>query len=78
MKAEEVTKILHPNSNKPNIKLLEMFEGKTKCAEIDITNMTGKEIWAVVKIQERLNRTWEYTTIKPYNWPSFDGKEVEK
>lgn len=72
MKAEEVNRILHPNSNKPYIKLLEMFEGHRKVAEIDITDMTGDEIWKILKIQEILNRTWEYTTIRSYNWPSFD------
>ena len=69
--------ILHPNSNKPNIKLLEMFEAGVKVAEIDITNMTGNQVWDAIKIQERQNRTWEYKTIRPYNWPSLDeGEEV--
>ena len=107
--------ILHPNSNKPNIKLLEMFglcerckgegrveydendessymtidgmlpcprcqgTGLAKCAEIDITNMTSDQVWDAIKIQERQGRTWEYKTIKPYNWPSLDeGEEVER
>ena len=70
--------ILHPNSNKPDIKLLEMFES-VKCAEIDITNMTFDEIWDAIKTQEKQGRTWQYKIIKPYNWPSFEGgKEVER
>ncbi len=71
--------ILHPNSSsKPNVRLLEMFEGRTKVAELDIGTMTTDEIWRVLKIQDTLNRTWKYTTIKPYNWPSFDeGEEVQ-
>lgn len=70
--------MLHPNSNKSDIKLLEMKENGKKCAEIDITDMTSDQIWDAIKIQERQGRTWEYRTIKPYNWPSFDkGEEVQ-
>lgn len=68
--------ILHSNSNKPYIKLLEMFKAGVKVAEIDITDMTGDEVWREIKMQEDQGRSWEYTTIKPYKWPSFD-EEVE-
>lgn len=89
--------ILHPNSNKPCIKILEMSglcercqdeqmacprcqgTGFAKCAEIDITNMTSDQVWDAIKTQEKQGRTWEYKTVKPYNWSSFDeGKEVER
>ena len=65
--------ILHPNpKSRPDVKLLEMFENKVKVAELDIGTMTTDEIWAVLKIQERLNRTWTYKTIRPYNWKELE------
>lgn len=70
--------ILHPNSNKPYIKLLVMFKNGVKVAEKDITDMTGDQVWKEIKFQESLNRTWEYTTIKPYKWPEFKAEEVER
>lgn len=76
---KEVNRILHPNTTQPDIKLLEMFKDGIKVAECDITNMTGDEVWEILKWQEMQDRTWTYKTIKPYNWPRFDaGKEVER
>ncbi len=68
--------ILHPTTNKPNIKLIEGFKDGKKQCEVDITDMTADQVWNTIKEQEYQGRSWNYKTIKPYNWPRFDGEEV--
>lgn len=70
--------ILHPNTNKPDIRLLESYKNSKKQAEIDITDMTAAQVCKEIEMQEDQGRTIKYRTIKPYNWPQFDGEEVER
>ena len=82
MKAEEVTKILHPELRGKTMQttmkslsgpdtlqvLLVGFENGEKICEVDITDMSPREVGKEIELQEMQKRTWEYQIIKRYRF----------
>lgn len=52
--------VFHNLSDIPERMLLKAYKEGKQVAECDITDMPTRELEIVLKIQEKLGRTWEY------------------
>lgn len=59
--------------------ILIAFENGVKACEINITDMTLRQVAEHTRLQEYQGRTWKSHTIKSFTFPDFDrGEEGER